>query len=162
MATWSDFAAAAPALEEAGRSLLFQFGVGLAFLATVRPDGGPRLHPVCPFLSGGRLCVLIQPGSPKRHDLERDGRYALQSFPPPRKESEELYVTGRARRIDDGATFERAYADARHMKEPDEILFELDVEQVMHTTWPDWGTPRMRAVHARWRAGGEERRSTGP
>ena len=162
MPTWSDFAAAAPKLEEAGRGLLFQFGVGLAFLATVRPDGGPRLHPVCPFLSGGRLYVLILPGSPKRRDLERDGRYALQSFPPPRKESEELYVTGRARSIDDRATYDRAFADARHMKEPGEILFELDVEQVMHTTWPDWGTPRMRPVHARWRARGGGAAATAP
>ena len=29
-------------LAVAGRALLYQFGVGLAFLGTVRPDGGPR------------------------------------------------------------------------------------------------------------------------
>src|SRR5436309_2862394 len=74
MVTWKEFAAAAPALAEAGRSLLNQFGVGLAFLATVRKDGAPRLHPVCPVLSNDRLFVLITPASPKRHDLVRDGR----------------------------------------------------------------------------------------
>lgn len=52
MVTWREFAAAAPDLAEAGRALLTQFGVGLAFLATVRRDGAPRLHPVCPVLSG--------------------------------------------------------------------------------------------------------------
>jgi hypothetical protein len=27
----------------------------VAFLATARPDGSPRLHPFCPVLAGGRL-----------------------------------------------------------------------------------------------------------
>jgi hypothetical protein len=75
--TWKDFAAAAPELAEAGRALLNQFGVGLAFLATVRRDGAPRLHPVCPVLSNERLFVLITPDSPKRGDLARDDRYAV-------------------------------------------------------------------------------------
>ena len=50
MVTWKEFAGAQPELAETGRSLLLQFGVGLAFLATVRKDGAPRLHPVCPVL----------------------------------------------------------------------------------------------------------------
>ena len=53
MVTWEEFAVAEPELAEAGCSLLYQFGVGLAFLATVRKDGAPRLHPVCPVLSSG-------------------------------------------------------------------------------------------------------------
>jgi hypothetical protein len=48
MVTWHEFVVAEPELAEAGRSLLFQFGVGLAFLATVRKDGAPRLHPRAP------------------------------------------------------------------------------------------------------------------
>src|SRR5438093_12551441 len=92
MVTWKDFAAAAPALAEAGRSLLNQFGVGLAFLATVRQDGAPRLHPVCPVLANDRLFVLITPASPKLHDLQRDGRYALQTFPQPKPGSDEFYL----------------------------------------------------------------------
>src|SRR4051812_21086285 len=71
MVTWHEFAAAEPELAVAGRSLLFQFGVGLAFLATVRKDGAPRLHPLCPVLSNDRLFVLITPTSPKRYDLLR-------------------------------------------------------------------------------------------
>jgi hypothetical protein len=44
-----------PARSRRGRqSLLYQFGVGLAFLSTVRPDGGPRLHPLC----SGELAAL--------------------------------------------------------------------------------------------------------
>src|SRR6266851_2560720 len=46
---WSTLAAERPDLAEAGRALLYQFGVGLAFLGTIRKDGGPRVHPVCPL-----------------------------------------------------------------------------------------------------------------
>src|SRR5436309_7770256 len=101
MVTWKEFAASAPALAEAGRSLLNQFGVGLAFLATVRQDGAPRLHPVCPVLSSDRLYVLITPASPKRYDLMRDGRYALQTFPQPKPGSDELLIAGTAVVVDD-------------------------------------------------------------
>ena len=79
MRTWAEFRHARPDLAEAGRRLLYQFGVGLAFLATVRPDGSPRLHPISPLLTNDALLGFIQP-SPKRQDLHRDGRYALHSF----------------------------------------------------------------------------------
>src|SRR5438034_186801 len=73
MVTWKEFAAAERDLAETGRSLLLhKSGVGLAFLATVRKDGAPRLHPLCPVLSDDRLFVLITPASPAhggaRHD----------------------------------------------------------------------------------------------
>ena len=81
MVTWKEFAAAEPDLAETGRSLLFQFKVGLAFLATVRRDGAPRLHPVSPRFASGRLFVAVEHGSPKRFDLRRTGRYALHALP---------------------------------------------------------------------------------
>ena len=80
MVTWNDFAASARELARAGRALITQFQVGLAFLATVRKGGAPRLHPVCPVFSDQHLFVLIVPTSPKCDDLLRDGRYALQSL----------------------------------------------------------------------------------
>src|SRR2546425_341663 len=112
MVTWAEFAAAEPELADAGRSQLYQFGVGLAFLATVRRDGAPRLHPVCPVLSGDHLFVLITPTSPKQHDLRRDGRYALQTFPQPKAGSDEFYVAGQALLVEDSAAG-RAEAVAR-------------------------------------------------
>ena len=58
MVTWKGFAAASPDLAETGRALLTQFSVRLEFLATVRGEGAPRLHPVCPVLSRDRLLHL--------------------------------------------------------------------------------------------------------
>ena len=150
--TWRDFAAAEPELAAAGRSLLHQFGVGLAFLATVRKDGAPRLHPVCPVLSDDHLFVLITPTSPKRHDLMRDGRYALQTFPQPKPGSDEFCVAGRAVLVEHPATRAAALRDAKHMADASEILFELWIDRVMHTTWENVLTPQMRSVHRKWRA----------
>jgi hypothetical protein len=153
MVTWGEFALAAPDLAEAGRDLLFQFKVGLAFLATVRKDGGPRLHPVCPVLSNDRLFVLITAESPKRQDLLRDGRYALQSFPQPKPGSDEFYVTGRAIVIEDPAARAAIFHDAKHMPIPSETAFELLLDRVMHTQWEHVLTPQMRSSHRVWRAG---------
>ena len=80
MVSWGNFRTVRPDLEAAGRERFYQFGVGLAFLATVRPDGGPRLHPMCPVIDGDELYAFLIP-SPKRSDLHRDGRYAMHSFP---------------------------------------------------------------------------------
>jgi hypothetical protein len=152
VASWQDFAAAEPEMAETGRALLEQFGPGLAFLATVRSDGAPRLHPVCPVLTGGRLYVLITAESPKRRDLERDGRYALQTFPQPKPGSDEFYAAGSARLVRDAATRAAVLSAAKHMADVSEVAFELGLDRVMHTRWEDPLTPRMRPVHRKWRA----------
>ena len=72
MITWTEFERHQPALADAGRRQFYQFGIGLAFLATIRPDGGPRVHPVCPVISPAGLHLLIKAG-PKQQDLRRDG-----------------------------------------------------------------------------------------
>lgn len=106
--SWSEFDRERPDLAAAGRDLLYQFGVGLAFLATVRRDGGPRLHPVCPVLADGLLLAHIIP-SAKRDDLHRDGRYALHSFPRDGNE-DAFYLTGRAVPVTDQAVASAAAA----------------------------------------------------
>lgn len=97
--SWEQFAAARPDLAEAGQDLLYQFGLGLAFLSTIRRDGGPRLHPICPLLVRGRLVAHLIP-SAKRDDLHRDPRYALHSFPTDENE-DAFYLTGRAEQVVD-------------------------------------------------------------
>ncbi|CAN5638236.1 hypothetical protein BH20ACT21_BH20ACT21_13740 [soil metagenome] len=73
MLSWGQLEERRPELAQAGKGLLYQFGVGLAFLSTTRRDGGPRVHPVCPIIVDDLLVALIFPG-PKLHDLIRDGR----------------------------------------------------------------------------------------
>lgn len=150
MVTWKQFSELSPDLAQLGQEQLFQYGVGLAFLATVRADGAPRLHPVCPVISQEKLYVLILPESPKRGDLERDGRYALQAFPQAKPDSDEFYLTGTATRIVDHEEFSRVLEDAKHPANPDEILFELEIDRAMHTRWEGFGTPDYHSVHETW------------
>jgi hypothetical protein len=129
MARWSEFARAAPRLAEIVRDLLHQYGPGLGYLATVRSDGGPRVHPVSPVVHEGRLyCFIV--ASPKRHDLERDGRYALHTFPSDR-DDEEAYLAGRAARVVQPALVARLAAAMRAEPTVDWWLYELTVEVAM-------------------------------
>jgi pyridoxamine 5'-phosphate oxidase-like protein len=145
MASWSEFESVAPEMAQAGKKLLYQFGPGLAFLATVRKDGAPRLHPICPTVVDGSLYGLILPASPKCGDLKRDGRYALHTFPAPDVD-DELLVMGRAQFVGDANQAARVRDDqkARGMTSTeDEALFRFDIDRVMyakypggHGTWP--------------------------
>ncbi len=137
MATWAEFEIAAPEIAAAGKKLLYQFGVGLAYLATLRKDGAPRLHPICPTVVEGRLYALIGP-TPKRADLRRDGRYALHTFPCPDVDDEFL-VMGRAEFIADRGIEDAVRKDlvGRGMTSTaDEVPFEFGIERVMHAKYP--------------------------
>ena len=115
--TWEDFAGLQPDLAGAGRRLLYEFGIGLGFLATVRTDGGPRVHPICPIFTETGLYGLIVPG-PKLEDLRRDARYALHSetCPPPRQD-DAFYLTGTVRELSDADL--RRRLDAQFLAERD-------------------------------------------
>jgi hypothetical protein len=130
MLTWTEFAAAEPELAAAGRKHLYQWDVGLAFLATVRPDGGPRVHPVCPALSDDGLLILVVEG-PKQRDLLRDPRYALHSetCPPPRHD-DGYFLTGEAREITDAAV-KRRFGE------------QLLVERKQEELWPSFDQDRL-------------------
>ena len=150
MVKWDKFAETSPALAAKGQALLFQYGPGLAFLATVRKAGGPRVHPVCPVISHSRLYLLVMPDSPKKWDLMRDGKFALQSFPEDRPDSDEFYLSSLALPIDDESIFNAVITDAKHQASRDEILFELTIDRAMHTRWEGFGTPDLRPVHMKW------------
>ena len=104
---------------------------------------------MCPVRSGEGLYVLIAPESPKKWDLLRDGRYALQTFPEAKKDSDEFYISGLARSIEDPAIKEAVLKDAKHFASQEEALFELLIERVMHTIWEGFGTPDFHPVHTK-------------
>jgi hypothetical protein len=139
MVTWLDFAREQPALAAAGRRQIYQWDIGLAFLATVRPDGGPRVHPVRPVINDDGLHILVVAG-PKQRDLRRDGRYSLHSetCPPPRHD-DGFYVSGRAREVTDPAVRGR-FRDQLLVETPEmvpwptfdeDVLFELSIERCL-------------------------------
>jgi hypothetical protein len=129
MASWPEFVADEPRLAAAITELMQQYGPGLGYLATVRADGGPRVHPVSPVITDvGLFCFVIN--SPKRRDLERDGRYALHSFPP-EDSDDEAYLAGRAQPVTDRGRVEQLASRVRAAPEVDWRLFEFTVEVAM-------------------------------
>ena len=140
MASWSDFAVAAPDIAAEGRRLIHARGDGEALLATVRGDDLPRIHPVNVAIVDGRLYAFIIARSPKRVDLELDGRYALHTHQDPAAPSE-VALRGRARSVTDER--ERAAAAASWAFAVDDgyALFEFDIEIALlgaRPTADDW------------------------
>lgn len=155
MISWGTFKAQQPELARQGAGLLYHYGVGLAFLGTVRADGGPRLHPMCPLLTDTRLYAFIVP-SPKQRDLHRDGRYAMHSFPLEDNE-DAFYLSGMARHVPNGRTRDRlAQQFAGERTEPaipppgaEQHLFEFQVQAAMLTRTTGHGDPQPQ--HTIWR-----------
>jgi hypothetical protein len=155
MKSWREFSIEELELAEIGQNLLFQSRphVGLAFLATLRKDGAPRLHPVSPVFSKGHLYVLMPPTSPKCADLKRDGRYAMQAFPSPHsKDNEEFYLAGRAECIEHLTIRQAIIADTKIRVRESEVLFELLLDRAMYTKLVYRDTPAEHPVHRKWRA----------
>jgi pyridoxamine 5'-phosphate oxidase-like protein len=146
---WPEFAAQAPELAERGAVMLRGFTLG--YLATLRPDGSPRIHPVTITIDSTGLYFYAVATTPKGRDLRRDPRYAMHAFP--RFEGSEFHddefsFGGSAAEISDPAL----YADVatRHNDEihPGDGMFRLDLEWALHKRRErDRG-----AVYLRWRA----------
>lgn len=153
--SWAAVAAEAPEIAAAGERLLRPTGDGIAFLSTVRRDGGPRLHPVMSVLADGALHVFVVTMSHKYRDLLRDSRYALHAMPPA-EGGEEFYITGRAQPVRDPGRREavRAASGDRLGGHDFEALFALDVEAALHTKWENWGTAQTWPAHKKWKPGG--------
>ena len=150
MVTWAEFSAVAPGLAGEIKEMIYQYGPGLGYLATVRADGGPRVHPVCPVITNEALYCFLVATSPKRADLDRDGRYALHTFAA-EDTDDEAYLTGTADKVADRAKRAAAIA-AYHIPVPDDhLLYEFSVERAMLARYRhrgDW-PPRYTTWNAR-------------
>ena len=130
---WKDLENAAPELAAFG---IKRFESGVAYLATVRQDGSPRVHPVTPIIGQGHLFLFMEPTSPKGHDLRRDGRYALHSaVSDPNGTSGEFIIMGSAKYVVDPAMRSLASQLASYAPADRYILFELSIESAVSTIY---------------------------
>jgi hypothetical protein len=148
MLNWAHFGAEAPHLEAFGRRRLER---RIAYLATIRTDGSPRVHPVSPFIGAGCLAIYTEPTSLKAADLRRDARYALHCGVEDNEGGAgEFYVTGHAEEITDARRRTEAFgwAKAAGYEAGDRhVFFEFKLGYALATTYDD-GPKRER-----WRAG---------
>jgi hypothetical protein len=135
------------------RSELAAFGKerlngNVAYLATIRNDGSPRVHPVTPIIGAGHLFLFMEPTSPKGHDLRRDGRYALHcSVGDNSGAGGEFFVSGQAQFVDSAEM--RALATQLSSYPPADryILFECMVENAASTVYT-----QDQIVRSRWKS----------
>jgi hypothetical protein len=146
MTSWAEFAKQAPDLAAFGET---RFRSGVAYLGTIRPDGGPRVHPVTPII-GEQLFLFMEPTSPKGRDLERDGRYSLHcAVEDSSGGNGEFYVRGTATLTSDPQVREQAVRASSYVPQPQYILFTLSVEFAFMNRYVE-GKPNIR----RWQSPG--------
>jgi uncharacterized pyridoxamine 5'-phosphate oxidase family protein len=145
--SWQALAEAAPDLATFGAERLHD---QVAYMATLKADGAPRVHPVRPVVTGGRLFVFTEPTSPKVRDLERDPRYALHGTATNDQpwDLREFAVEGNARRVADRDMRAAVNAGSAYPRDEHFLLFELAVDAVMSTVYGPDGRPHRQ----RWRA----------
>ena len=145
---WSKLESQSPEIAEFSKARLHG---KVAYLATTRKDGAPRVHPFTPIIGEGHFFVFMEPTSPKGHDLRRDARYAVHcSVTDTSGESGEVVIVGKAKFIEDSEM--RALAVKISPYKPAEryILFEFDVESVVTTEYPDGN-----AIRKHWKVNEE-------
>ncbi len=151
MTSWADFVSQAPQLSAYMQLRISDDATGrITYVATVRKDGGPRVHPVKIFPAGDGLFLYMYPESPKGLDLQRDPRIALHAAVTPNPfESGELAAWGTTTVITDPQVRTVANAAAPFASPPPEenVLYEISLDLVIGTPVID-GKP----VHLRWRS----------
>ncbi|MCA0456167.1 MAG: pyridoxamine 5'-phosphate oxidase family protein [Chloroflexi bacterium] len=144
MATWAAFAAQAPEVAAFGAA---RYAKGVAYLGTLRADGGPRVHPVTPII-GEQLFLFMEPTSPKGKDLQRDPRYSLHcAVDDSSGSSGEFYVRGYGTLTTDPVLREQAIAAASYKPADFYVLFVLTVEFAFMNTYIEG-----KATPKRWEA----------
>jgi hypothetical protein len=123
----------------------------MAYLATVRRDGSPRLHPVSPFIVEGRLIVATPRSSPKARDQLRDPRYMLHLLPG--ENDDECWLRGRARSITGEPDRGLIRKLGPHYVHEDDYYFDYDIEAAMTAYWVNVGQPGTYPERTFWRAG---------
>ncbi len=148
MATWQAMIDAVPEIGAVGVALLEKHGV--AYLATVRADGSPRVHPVCPLVVDGRLYVATPRTSPKARDQLRDPRVLLHLLPG--ENDDEFRVRCRVRAVTDEEARAAIRAAGPHFLKPNDYYFEYDIEEAATAYWEHVGQPGTYPVRRSWKA----------
>jgi hypothetical protein len=121
----------------------------IAYLATIKKDGSPRLHPVTAFIGQGMLFTFTEPSSPKIRDLRRDGRYALHCAVGGEGPLIEYLVSGNAIEVSDPSIRAQAESIAGSpVVQDDFVLFEYCVMSVLVIEYDEERKP----VVCRWQS----------
>lgn len=145
MDSWGDFERSEPEFAAFG---LARLDGEVAYFATTRRDGRPRVHPVTPIIGQGHLFLFMEPTSPKGKDLQRGSAYSLHcAVSDNTGAGGEFQVSGHGQLIEAPDMRQLAVELAKYEPEGHYILFELSVERVFSTVYTEADIERKR-----WRA----------
>jgi hypothetical protein len=119
------------------------------YLATVRPTGAPRVHPVTPVFTTDGLYVFMEPTSPKGADLRERGWFALHSGVPDNAGTGgEASVSGTGRLVEDAGVRATVAAATTYGPADRYVLFELQPTEARCNGYGDIALPEHRRWHA--------------
>jgi hypothetical protein len=144
VATWAEFADAEPDLAAFARERMTG---RIVYQATLRLDGGPRVHPVSPWIGAGLLCVSFRDASLKMREVARDPRYALHTSQPWEDHAGdhgEFMLRGRLEQI----PASHAAVAARPGQPPYALVhYSCSIDEAVATEYSDAELP----IYRRWR-----------
>ena len=140
MTRWETFQAEVPELAAFVRE---RMNLRVSYLGTLRPDGGPRVNPVTPWFTAGRIFIRMYPGSVKVRALERDPRYSLHSaVPDDEGTGGEALLFGTAAVVEDPELLAKANQERSNTERY--VVLEFDVDEAMSTVYEGDNTVRRR------------------
>ena len=156
MASWSQIEAGEPEFAADAKGLMEQRVHKT--MATLRPDGAPRISGIEARFIDGELAFGSMPNSPKVRDLATDPRFALHSGShEPDIWGGDAKVAGTVIEVTD-PDIKRAYVEAAGTAPPgDYHLYKTDITEVVVIRL---GDPPDHLVVRRWTPTGGVRRST--
>lgn len=143
MLSWDEFQTREPEMAKFGEERL---RLGVMYIATVRKDGYPRVHPFTPFVGSGYLFAFMYPTSPKGKDLQRNGRYSIHSLVADMNgKNGEFQITGDAHLVSDPSLEQIAVRSCPYKVQDmgNVILFEFKIGSCMTNAYVN-GSPTIK------------------
>lgn len=133
MHTWGDLQSASPDIAEFGRQRL---DGKLAYLATVRSDGNPRVHPVTAFLSETRCFIFAEPDSSKVRDFSINPQFHIHcAMSDSSGASGEFQMSGTVVVAESDASRVEAEENCPFRPSARSILYELTLTEAVATSY---------------------------
>ena len=142
MLTWGEFSKAEPELAAFGAERL---RIPPAYLATVRKDGAPRVHPVTPIITVDGLYVFMEPTSPKGRDIRERGSFAMHNGVPDANGSGgEFFIRGHGFPVESAEVRALVVEAADYDPADRYVLFELRLADARCNGYGDVPLPATR------------------
>jgi hypothetical protein len=120
-----------------------------AFLATIRANGSPRVHPVTPVITASGLYVFMEPKSPKGTDIRERRVFALHNgVSDTAGTGGELFIAGHGEVTHDHEVRSTVSSAASYEPADDYILIELLLDEIRCNAYGDVTLP----ATSRWYA----------